>query len=321
MNKVLKLILLSIVIIAILQFIYAKIFVSSSISEPAGLGLILLEALIYYYLGYICVKKLKLDSVDATRAAMVVGFLTGVTRVIIFYSAPPYSLFWGVDYGASLGKKPQCAYLFELGDSAIFMFVFISSLIRSVEGGVLGTLSNLWKEKAQIRKSMETILLPVFFLLLMFLFLFTMGTVHWDCPPFSNLQCSFPPGFTCITNKLSANNGRLTLQIGQGTGHQIRINGVVCTQNTSSDFSDKTFISYGYNKNITMESGSSATLATPEDVQRPWLSMICTDASGKPLSPTNIGGWYNGRLYINYTELDTDMTRIIVGAYSAKYED
>ena len=137
----------------------------------------------------------------------------------------------------------------------------------------------------------------------------------------SNLdQCAFQAGISCITNRLSANNGRLTLQIGQGTGHQIRINGVVCTQNTSSDFSNKTFISYGYNKNITMESGSSAILATPGDGQRPWLNISCTDADGSIPQNINIGTIYNGKIYINYTEMDTNLTKIVFGIYSARYE-
>jgi heme/copper-type cytochrome/quinol oxidase subunit 2 len=54
--------------------------------------------------------------------------------------------------------------------------------------------------------------------------------------PAEPTQCTFPPGFTCVTNKLQAGTAQLYLVIGQGTGHPIRVNGIKCTQNTSSDF-------------------------------------------------------------------------------------
>jgi hypothetical protein len=32
------------------------------------------------------------------------------------------------------------------------------------------------------------------------------------------------------------------------------------------------------------------------------------------------GSQYNGRIYINYTEFDTNITKIIFGTYTARYE-
>jgi len=147
-------------------------------------------------------------------------------------------------------------------------------------------------------------------------------------------QCSFPPGFTCVTNKLQANTARLYLKIGQGTGHNIRITGVNCTQQT--DTTAMTSGAYIYyrnynasigngNDNITVASGSSAVVADATNISGTILpagdrNIICSLANGSKPGDVGIGSTYNGKIYINYTELDTMLPRIIVGTYTAKYE-
>jgi hypothetical protein len=133
-------------------------------------------------------------------------------------------------------------------------------------------------------------------------------------------QCTFPAGFTCVTNKLYATTGKLYLVVGQGTGHSIMVTGINCTQNTSTDFSASSIISYGPNNNITISSGSSATLSTPSDASKTWLNVTCVLANGSNPLDTNIGSLYNGKIYVKYTELDTTLTRTVVGTYTARFE-
>jgi len=135
-------------------------------------------------------------------------------------------------------------------------------------------------------------------------------------------QCTFPPGFTCVTNKLKT-NGFLYLIVGQGTGKNIRIMGINCTQNTSLTFPTDGRILWTSPNNITVASGSQVTLANPGATDFT-NTTTCNLANGSPvattLSPMPIGSIYNGRVYINYTEIDTGLTRVIVGTYTAKYE-
>jgi len=139
-------------------------------------------------------------------------------------------------------------------------------------------------------------------------------------------QCTFPPGFTCVTNKLQP-NGNLYLVVGQGTGKTIRIMGINCTQNTSMEFQTQGRVFWGndtystdYDPNISISSGNQMVVANP-DSPFGWINKTrCTDANGAVMPDQPIGGVYNGRIYINYTESDTGVKRIVVGSYTAKYE-
>jgi hypothetical protein len=158
-------------------------------------------------------------------------------------------------------------------------------------------------------------------LLITFIFFVILGYLGFFNLPISPpAQCAFPAGFSCVVDKLYAQTGKLYLKIGQGTGHQIRINGVVCTQDISSDFLNKTFISYGYNKNVTMISGEATVISDPTDTTKPWINISCTDADGSIPQDTTVGARYSGRIYINYTELDTNITKFTVGILHGKYE-
>jgi len=131
-------------------------------------------------------------------------------------------------------------------------------------------------------------------------------------------QCTFQPGFICVATRLQASTSQLYIVMGQRTGRMIVVNGISCTQNASSEFAKSGIISYGGTDNVTIDSGGQAALATPDDA--PWLAVRCVDAKGSIPADTAVGAVYNGRIYINYTEYDTNMTRVAVGAFSTKYE-
>jgi len=131
-------------------------------------------------------------------------------------------------------------------------------------------------------------------------------------------QCTFPAGFTCVTYKLGATSGKLMLDLGQGTGKTIRITGVNCTQNTSADFSSNGVMTYGgAPNNITIASGGHAFVSNNAPQ---WMNVSCTDSNGAQLASQPIGAVYSGRIYVNYTEVETSMQRIVVGTFTTKYE-
>lgn len=133
-------------------------------------------------------------------------------------------------------------------------------------------------------------------------------------------QCTFAAGITCTTTKLHVADGRLTLEIGQGTGHTINVTGVTCTQNTSQAYATGGSIVYNPADSVVIASGSKAFVADGRSAGGTGrYNVTCTGANGEFLTPS-LGGQYNGRIYINYTEADTGIQRIAVGTFSAKYE-
>jgi len=145
-------------------------------------------------------------------------------------------------------------------------------------------------------------------------------------------QCYFSPVFTCVDYELQASTAKLYLKIGQLTGHTIRINGINCTQQT--DTTKMTAGSYIYYPNyspsgatdLIISSGESAVVADSIPINASTsgspanaTNIICSTSTGVMPSDVEIGSTYNGKIYINYTELDTNLTRIIVGTCAIRY--
>lgn len=148
--------------------------------------------------------------------------------------------------------------------------------------------------------------------------LFYLGVMRPPIP----LVCTFPAGFTCTTNKLSANSGSLTLEVGQATGKVINVTGVTCTMNNSATYTSTASIVYTPANFVILASGNKAFIADnrtggPVGIN----SVVCTNANNQAMGASaTIGSQYNGKIYINYTEVDTTITRIAVGTYSANFE-
>jgi hypothetical protein len=113
-------------------------------------------------------------------------------------------------------------------------------------------------------------------------------------------QCTFPPGFTCISYTLNQ-SGELYLKLGQGTGHEIKINSVFC--NASGGYYGVPNVNAPLKNSITLTSGSSADLAGGSSGNM----VVCSGISG---------GYFSGRVYLNYTEVDTGLNRIATGTLS-----
>lgn len=126
--------------------------------------------------------------------------------------------------------------------------------------------------------------------------------------------CEFLAGIACISSKLSASGGNLTLAIGQGTGHTINVTGVTCSDNMTTNYMPAS-VAYSGGGSVLMNSGSSATVAQPGGS----IHVECT-SGGSPIVNAAVGSYYTGKIYINYTETDTGVMHITVGHYKAKYE-
>ena len=113
-------------------------------------------------------------------------------------------------------------------------------------------------------------------------------------------QCTFPPGLTCVSYTLNQ-SGELYLKLGQGTGHNIKINSILC--NASEDYYGVPNVNAPLKNSITLTSGSSADLAGGSSGN----TVVCSGISG---------GEFSGRIYINYTEIETGLERVAVGSLS-----
>jgi hypothetical protein len=106
------------------------------------------------------------------------------------------------------------------------------------------------------------------------------------------------------------------------------VNGVSCTQNSSALYATAPYTAISYQAiggvatdNVSMGSGSTGTIADAVNgVGANKVHVNCTDANGNAFATTNMGAQYNGKIYINYTEVETGVTRIATGSYSAAYE-
>lgn len=114
-------------------------------------------------------------------------------------------------------------------------------------------------------------------------------------------NCTFPAGFSCVTHNLSQ-SGELTLKLGQRIGHTIIVNGVYCSDNSSTPPA----VIYSSGRNVTISSGN--------------VEYVAGGTSGNVVNCPVTGGIFTGRIYANYTDLVTGQSEIITGAFNCKYE-
>ncbi len=110
-------------------------------------------------------------------------------------------------------------------------------------------------------------------------------------------QCTFPAGFSCVSYDINGNN-ELYIKLGQGTGHSIKVNSILCT--SSTDYKEYMNVNTPLLNPVSIDSGSAADIAG--------------GSSGNTITCNGIsGGKFSGRIYINYTETDTGLSRIAAG--------
>ncbi len=255
---------------------------------------------LFLYAGYSAVKNYKLSLTDAFLTGAFAAFIYSVIGAVITIAA----LIVGV------ATEPTSAGPVTGTDlatfSAIYLFIFIFGTVQAMFfGAVLGAVGG------SITKQKHALPIAAFAVILLYLFIVYLGME--PAPKYES--CKFNPGIECIGYKLHANTGELDLRIGQGTGKTIDITGVTCTQNSSSNYASMTSIRNYESNPIMMTSGSMENISESGSSH----VVICTDAGGSLPKNTNAGTQYFGKIYIKYTELDTNLTRIVVGSLETHY--
>jgi len=134
-------------------------------------------------------------------------------------------------------------------------------------------------------------------------------------------RCSLPAGFSCASSKLysSAYGWDLVLVLGQASGRTIKVTGIACSQNMTLSSNDQVYFTTR-NWEKTMTSGSKTVVAGRVG-ENSGSRVICTGMNRlrKPID-TSVGAVFAGKIFINYTEMDTGVSRVIVGDFVARYE-
>lgn len=276
---------------------------------PIGLIMLLLPMAIYLYTGYYAVKKYNLGLGEA--------FVIGASMsALITLVATLISLEIGMYTGGIYKTQP----------TTIIFSMLIGIVAGGLFNGFLAVVGGAFAQPNTPESKMTKTELLVFVaavVLIIFAGIIILFYIGGPSPSRVFSQCMFQTaGISCISSKLSTNS-ELTLTIGQGTGHTIRINGVACTLNTSPDYIQSNIIIYNppLATNITMNPGTTAVIADPTSSNGGVATVKCTQADNIALESQTIGDAYtNGRIYVNYTETDTNVTRIATAVYSARYE-
>lgn len=129
--------------------------------------------------------------------------------------------------------------------------------------------------------------------------------------------CTFQsPSFACKSWKLTSNTnniGGLIIDLGQTTGHDIKVVGFNCTTNnafTVTDFDAAT-------SNVTIPTGSDSLLNGSATRLVPFA---CYNLDGSKLGARDAGSTYRGKLYIHYWDLETNMDHKVTGDVSGRVE-
>jgi len=140
--------------------------------------------------------------------------------------------------------------------------------------------------------------------------LFYLG-VFTPKPPTS---CTFATsGFSCYAFKIAGNNtDSLLIDIGQATGHDIRVFRFNCT--AQSPVPSTTYNVY-LPVNITIPTGDHRMMnSTPNRY------MVCLKSDGANISLSDVGMTYKGKLFIEYLDLDSGFTHKVFGDIVAQVQ-
>jgi hypothetical protein len=307
-DKILKAAQIPMIVLLILQMIsFVTLVHQSSYYSYLFLPVILLSyilpAFIYLYTGYSGVKNynLKLGEAALTGALMSAA-LTVISTIVTI----------GTSYSATYLASSSIIIL------AFSVFGLVTSAIFNGFLALIGGLIAQWlTKKIQVKRNhlllLGGLLLAVvlFFVLIIVLFYLNTG------PGPRVSSCSVQtPGFVCYAYKLASNTSLgesgLILDLGQATGHDIKITGVNCTTSETwvvTDFSPAV--------NITILTGThkmlNGTAVTPAPFQ-------CWKSDGTIIGPSDAGAAYSGKIYIHYLDLETNTDHKITGYISGRVE-
>jgi len=131
--------------------------------------------------------------------------------------------------------------------------------------------------------------------------------------------CSFQtPGFTCYAYKLASNTSNnehgLILDLGQATGHDIKVTGINCTASGTWIVTEFT----AAQGNVTVSSGNHKMLNGTST--NPGVIVNCYKADGSTIGTTDASAYYTGKIYVHYYDTETNLDHKVIGDISGKVE-
>ena len=122
-------------------------------------------------------------------------------------------------------------------------------------------------------------------------------------------SCLFSGGLECRVALLNT-TGNVGIDVGQATGHAIRVTSVRCTQENEVNFTDADRVS----PPIYIMSGEHAVITT--------VAQVCYSYSGGKLGPTSgsIGSVFTGHIFVQYEETDTNVRHVAAADVTIPYE-
>jgi len=152
--------------------------------------------------------------------------------------------------------------------------------------------------------------LAVLIMVVLMIYLY-FSTPHISGPevPFKE-SCALGGNLSCYSLFLKRGSSKLELAIMQNTGKLINITSVVCTKKSGIPA-----VMPLLNNTILITSGERAYVAGSNSGNE----VFCTERDGRSIPTAAFGEYYEGNVYITYTESKTGETNFVNGTIITKY--
>jgi len=114
--------------------------------------------------------------------------------------------------------------------------------------------------------------------------------------------CDVSTDITCVDFYINT-TGNLSLMVRQTTGHSINVTGINCTSEENAAQITKS-------TNVMVSDGEQGMIVSGQPCYK----------SGGSVAVGNVGGYYNGKLFVKYVESDTNMSHSVIGRITVRYE-
>jgi hypothetical protein len=143
---------------------------------------------------------------------------------------------------------------------------------------------------------------------LFYLNVFTPGNLS---PP----ACDFLSGPQCAQYKLNWGTAYLELKLRQNTLHEINVTKIKCTMETNTPETNWTDVG------VTIPIDGEAWVASTQGLDGAPTSVCCMGLDGATCyGESDAGNWYSGKIWLQYTELDSGVNRTVSGDVAAPFE-
>lgn len=138
--------------------------------------------------------------------------------------------------------------------------------------------------------------------------LFSLGFINPRSP--ISPSCVFSSDLNCKAFALNT-TGHYALDLGQGTGHTIRVTHIRCTQETNATLNTSDLLATP----VMIGNGEHAFITNGTQ------TCISTDTGVTKTATGFAGNAYKGKFYVRYTDIETNFQHTSIGDVVIKYED